>query len=41
MLALTTDDWLAIEREYASRSLAAFTKLAWHVLEPTTRLKWG
>lgn len=33
-LALTNDDWLAIERELCARSLAEFVKAAWHVLEP-------
>lgn len=33
-LALTNEDWLNIERELASRSLAEFVKLAWPVLEP-------
>lgn len=30
-----------IERRACSRSLAAFAKAAWPVLEPTTPLKWG
>lgn len=29
------------ERELCRRSLAAFAKRAWHVLEPSTPLKWG
>lgn len=33
-LALTSEDWLAIEREACARSLATFVKEAWHVLEP-------
>lgn len=33
-LKLTNDDWLAVERELCKRSLADFTRLAWHVLEP-------
>lgn len=33
-LSLTSDDWLAIEREYCARSLANFVREAWHVLEP-------
>lgn len=41
MLALTSDDWLAIEREFCARSLAGFAKRAWPVLEPATGLKWG
>lgn len=32
---------LALERELCSRSLAEFAKMAWHVLEPGTPLKWG
>ena len=31
---LSSTDWLAIEREYCSRSLANFVRQAWHVLEP-------
>lgn len=38
---LTDEDWLNIERELASRSLAEFAKMAWHILEPATPLKWG
>lgn len=30
---LTDEDWLNIEREYCSRSLANFIERAWHVLE--------
>lgn len=33
-IALTSDDWIAIEREYCSRSLANFVRESWHVLEP-------
>ena len=40
-LHLTTADILAIERELCRRSLADFAKLAWHILEPATPLKWG
>lgn len=40
-LTLTNDDRLAIERELSRRSLADFAKLAWHVLEPSTPLRWG
>lgn len=40
-LTLTAADWLAIERELCRRSLADFAKMAWHVLEPATPLKWG
>ncbi|MEX1058761.1 MAG: hypothetical protein WED11_13600, partial [Natronospirillum sp.] len=31
---LSSDDWVAIEREYCARSLANFVREAWHVLEP-------
>jgi len=34
MLQLDDADWLAIEREACSRSLATFIKRAWRVLEP-------
>jgi predicted phage terminase large subunit-like protein len=34
-------DWMAIEREICSRSLADFAKAAWHSLEPATPIKWG
>lgn len=34
MLALSSDDWLAIEREHCKRSLSDFVRRAWHVLEP-------
>jgi len=37
----TAADWLAFDREISRRSLAEFAKLAWHVLEPATPLKWG
>lgn len=40
-LTLTAADRLAIERELCRRSLADFAKMAWHVLEPATPLKWG
>lgn len=40
-LTLTHEDRLAIERELSRRSLADFAKLAWHVLEPSTPLRWG
>jgi predicted phage terminase large subunit-like protein len=41
MLNLTSDDLLAVEREYCKRSLAGFARRAWHVLEPAAELKWG
>jgi predicted phage terminase large subunit-like protein len=41
MRHLTKADLLAVEREFCKRSLAAFAKRAWHILEPATPLKWG
>lgn len=38
---LTHDDIAAAKMELARRSLAEFAKQAWHVLEPSTELKWG
>ena len=38
---LSKNDLLAVERELCSRSLAQFTQRSWHVLEPSTPLKWG
>jgi predicted phage terminase large subunit-like protein len=32
---------LAARKEQCRRSLAEFTRQAWHVLEPATHLKWG
>jgi predicted phage terminase large subunit-like protein len=40
-LTLTQADKIALERELCRRSLADFAKMAWHVLEPSTPLKWG
>lgn len=40
-MKLTNADILEAQRELSKRSLAEFSKLAWHVLEPTTELKWG
>jgi predicted phage terminase large subunit-like protein len=34
-------DLLAVERELCRRSLAAFARRSWHVLEPAAELKWG
>jgi predicted phage terminase large subunit-like protein len=34
-------DLLAVERELCKRSLAEYSKRAWHVLEPAAELKWG
>lgn len=41
MRQLSRDDILAVERELCKRSLATFAKRAWHILEPSTPLKWG
>ncbi len=38
---LTDADWIAIEREYCSRSLENFAKRAWHVIEPGEPLIWN
>ena len=40
-MQLTPIDIIAAERELCSRSLAYFARRAWHVLEPSTPLKWG
>ncbi len=40
-LKLTQADILAVERELCRRSLAEFAKRVWHILEPSTPLKWG
>ncbi len=40
-LRLSEADRLAIDRELAKRGLAHFAKMAWPVLEPATKLKWG
>ena len=39
--ALSDADWLAIEREYCSRSLVNFVRQAWHVLEPGAQYTHG
>lgn len=39
--SLTHADIAAMERELCSRSLAAFSRRAWPILEPATPLKWG
>lgn len=38
---LTESDMDRAERELCRRSLAWFARRAWHVLEPSTQLKWG
>ena len=40
-MRLTSADFVAIERELCSRSLAEFARRAWRVLEPSAELKWG
>lgn len=40
-MLLTPEDLKACEVELARRSLADFARMAWHVLEPATPLKWG
>lgn len=40
-MLLTPDDLRACEVELAKRSLADFARMAWHILEPATPLKWG
>lgn len=32
---------IELDREIARRSLSEFCKMAWHVLEPATQIKWG
>ena len=36
-----TPSLIELDRELAKRSFAEFCKMAWHVLEPATPLKWG
>lgn len=38
---LTSDEWLAVEREYCERRLVHFVRQAWHVLEPATPYTHG
>ena len=40
-MILNQTDLLNVERELCSRSLGAFARRAWHVLEPATTLEWG
>jgi len=39
--SLSSQDWLALEREYCQRSLANFVRAAWPVFDPTSPLIWG
>ena len=32
---------IELDQEIARRSLSEFCKMAWHVLEPATPIKWG
>ena len=41
MLDLTSQDAFMAERELCKRSFAFFVQRAWHVVEPSTQLKWG
>lgn len=38
---LSDEDWIQIDRDLCQRSLAEFSRQAWHILEPSTPLKWG
>jgi len=38
---LNAVDLEAVEKELCRRSLAHFASRAWHILEPSTQLKWG
>jgi predicted phage terminase large subunit-like protein len=40
-MLLTKADLLAVERELCARSLSAFAKRSWKILEPVAELKWG
>lgn len=40
-LHLNQNDIIEIERALFSRSFKHFVRAAWHILEPTTELKWG
>lgn len=40
-LSITSEDLKNVEREYCKRSLAAFARLAWPILEPGQNLRWG
>lgn len=40
-MQLTNQDLINAERELCKRSLSAFARRAWHILEPTAELKWG
>lgn len=41
LMDFSDDEFLHFEREVCAHSLADFAQAAWHVLEPTTPLKWG
>lgn len=40
-MKLTYNDMVQIERDLGSRSFAHFVRMAWPIIEPATRLKWG
>lgn len=40
-LRCTDASLIGIDKALAAASLAEFVKMAWHVLEPSTELKWG
>lgn len=39
-VAFNNADFVAMERELASRRLSKFVKMAWPIIEPSTQLKW-
>ncbi len=40
-MKLTSSDIIAAEKELCKRSFPYFVQRAWHVVEPSTKLKWG
>ena len=40
-MRLTYLDYVQIERDLGTRSFKHFARMAWHVIEPATPLKWG
>jgi hypothetical protein len=40
-MRLSAADWLAIEREHCARSLSAFVRRAWPVVEPSAAYVHG
>lgn len=41
MIELSPQDRIAFERELGRREFKFFVRMAWHVIEPATPLKWG